>query len=87
MRISFACAVLALIATSACRYDKEAHLTLGLAASEYVTQRTGSSVQGCLASLTLGFMKEAYDGISGSGVVDAGDIIATGASCQYTVRW
>ncbi|MEO0358524.1 MAG: hypothetical protein AAF386_09575 [Pseudomonadota bacterium] len=79
---------IALVVTclAGCRYDKEAHLTIGLAASEFVTLQTGSPLQGCLASLTLGFLKEAYDA-SGAGVVDAGDVLATGAGCQYTHRW
>ncbi|MGB1235676.1 MAG: hypothetical protein ACPG5U_08075 [Planktomarina sp.] len=72
--------------TAACRYDKEAHYAIGLASANYVTERTGSALQGCAASIGLGLIKEAADRQFG-GNVERADILATSAGCQFGVRW
>ena len=74
------------LCVSACKYDKAAHITGGVAVSEFVSQRTGSRTKGCLASMGLGILKEAYDA-TGHGVVDGGDVLATGFSCRWVVRF
>ena len=77
----------ALLSLSACStgfvgaYDKEAHYMAGAMVSHYVTQQTGSPLQGCAASFGLGILKEAIDS-TGYGVVDRGDAMATGAGCS-----
>lgn len=84
-------AVLAILATtSGCAsmdpgVDKLAHMTAGVAASKYVTHRTGSPLAGCMASIMLGIAKEAYDS-TGRGTVDGNDAIATaaGAGCAFS---
>ncbi|MEM6308100.1 MAG: hypothetical protein AAF701_08950 [Pseudomonadota bacterium] len=86
MRCSVGVILIVAMGLSACKYDKEAHLSVGLAASEYVTHTTGSPLTGCAASLALGIAKEAYDA-TGQGMVDAADVMATGATCQLNFRW
>ena len=65
--------------------DKLGHMTAGIAASKYVTHRTGSPLAGCMASIALGIAKEAYDS-TGRGVVDRNDAFATaaGAGCAFS---
>ena len=79
-----------IVATSGCAnmgpgVDKLGHMTAGIAASKYVTQRTGSPLAGCMASIALGIAKEAYDS-TGRGTVDRNDAIATasGAGCAFS---
>jgi hypothetical protein len=84
VRLSFAiCCVFAL---SGCANDKTLHFVAGAAASKYATSQTQSALSGCAAAITAGLAKELYDSRFG-GVVDAGDAVATGAGCMYTLRF
>ena len=63
--------------------DKAVHLIGGAAVAAYVERETGSKWKGCAAALGVGLLKEAVDSRTG-GVVDAKDVIATGAGCSVT---
>lgn len=69
-----------------CANDKTLHFVAGAATSKYVTQRTHSPLNGCVAALAAGIAKEAYDSRMG-GNVTASDALATAAGCAYTMRF
>ena len=78
--------VTALGVTSACATDDTMHFAAGHFVSRYVTERTGSPFQGCLASLGVGVLKEVYDHNYG-GDVEGSDVFFTGAGCAVTVEF
>ncbi len=66
--------------------DKGLHMLAGAAVSYYVADQTGSQVKGCAAAIGVGLLKEAYDRRHG-GIVDTGDVLATGIGCTFTVAF
>lgn len=77
----------ALCALTACGGpDKTAHFIAGAMVAEYVRYEGGTVAQACGASLAFGVMKEVADSQFG-GVVDGGDVWATGAGCAITWRF
>ena len=66
--------------------DKTAHFIAGAMVAEYVRYEGGSFAQACGASLAFGALKEVADSQFG-GVVDSGDVWATGAGCAITWRF
>ncbi len=63
--------------------DKMVHFTVGLIASEFVTERTGDPWKGCAAALGLGVLKELYDRPTTG--FNTRDLLATGlGGCALT---